>query len=1621
MLLQQRRWFDELTQDRTENADTLEKPSMRGVQRSVVDKYSDQAHFIYELLQNADDARATSAAFVLTRDGLVFKHNGETRFSISDPATEDADSASGALGHVNAITSIANSNKTAASIGKFGVGFKSVFQYTKTPHIYDPACWFRIERFIVPHASDSDFAGRQDQETVFWLPFDDDKKRPVECHAEIAEKLKSLIFPTLFLSKLGSVSWEVNGEAGGYSKQVIRTVQRYDLTARLVRLASTVGRQTTEQDIWLFSRDTGEGSPVRVGFSVSDGKLRATSQPAFCFFPTKESTNLSFMVHAPFLLTDSREGIKAGEKHNQDMVEQLARLAADSLPVLRDEHLIDDGVLDIVPYDEAHFGDPSDRSHISFRPFYEAIKDRLKNDTLLPAAEGAYSDRSRSYWASDTELVELFSDKQLAHLTGTKGACWVFRSLGRKGVLSAKKNALADYIDGGDARAWSRKEPNLILSSLDPEAVLKKLTADFIGTQTYDWLHRLYAYLSERESYRRLVRDRPIFLDQDGNAVPAFDSGGQHVLFLPDNDIDGYTTVKKELLSNKGTGEFIDKFGITKPSLRDDIYNKILPQYRTKKGFDPTPHFMKFFRYFKECKNEDIGDFIRLLADKEFLKYTTAKDDSVYRGRGSDIYLPMDDLKSWFEPKPDSKFLLLDEYRKVVGEKDWARLDDFLMRLGVAKSPRVMSSQSDLSPIDLKQRGWTTEGHSHTFDDKTIDGCKEVIQDITPGRSFLVWRNGQNLMQSLDGVHSWFRYNNRSERRPSTETLRLRTEKWIFNKSGEMVSASAATVQTLSEEYDATGAAAEAFIKFLGLRDESLDTTQLSEEQKRKIKLAEEIERSGLSEEELRAAILDAAKRKREAADDSADKNRGNRPETDPAERQVFRGIRALMEAKKPKPADTPDSENQGSAPPEIESDADADDFRPRPVDYGKKIERAKDRLADEIGRLEREQELSGKAASLPKYSFGWFLALLELECMASADRNADGKTLSIRFGKVERDRRSARTIVLKQPDRFIPQSLEEFSGIRVDLQFGDGTQGKLHVDSFTTREFSLEGKLDSSDDLEGIDLSMVVEARIDVQNPSFLLQSLLERFRSLGRDETYDMKAGLPENIEFVFGPPGTGKTTHLAERVLLPLMNLAEPTHVLVLAPTNKAADVLIARILDAVGTETSNKEWLVRFGTSSDERIERAGVWRDRSFDIHSLSRSVVVTTVARFAYDGFTVNKGKLYEIDWDVIVVDEASMIPIASIVYPVYEKHPKKFIIAGDPFQIEPIVAVEQWKDENIYTLTGLSRPGSFRRPVTEPHNFNVTHLKTQFRSIPDIGEVFSRFTYDGMLSHHRGPSTRRVLQMNGVDAKPLNLIKFPVSKYESIYRPRRLKTGTPYQTYSALFSFEFMCHLAGQVAADGSVGAPFKIGIIAPYRAQANIIDKLVDSWDDRTDEVAVQVGTIHGFQGDECDAIIAVFNPPPNISANPQMFLNRHNILNVAISRARDYLFIIMPDHRTENIQNLQKVSVIERLVKERTGAYSESAADRLEEMILGSRSYLEDNTFSTGHQMVNVYKRAERHYEVRCDESAVDVQISIPARADESDDSSALPAQGSSLLYRPPQWGGRAPRQRNATLAN
>lgn len=448
---QEKHYFEELFRDRSAGADVLERPFMRGVKNSVVEKYSDQAHFIYELLQNADDAHATIARFILEPTRLIFAHNGSKKFSLSDPANEEHDSNEGKLGDINAITSIANSNKTKASIGKFGVGFKSVFQYTSTPHIYDPNFRFKIERFIVPILLDDDFLGRHPNETLFVFPFDHPGRDAATAYDDISDKLIGLTYPLLFLSDLKKIEFQYGNVIGQYNKNIIKTYAFKDIIAEHIYLTQKYGDVLRDEDLWLFSRLYDNRLRYSVGFFIDKhGHLCPVNKTAFCFFPTKEVTGLNFIIHAPFLLTDSREGIRAGVPHNDIMVQRLADLAAKAIVHLKEIgtqeslRLIDDKLIQIIPYDPQKFSSKNDKSKISFMPFYESILTMLKTETIIPSIDG-YVSSENAYWAAVPQLAKLFSNAQLQVICENKLAGWAFPSVGRDGIRG--DDALRAYID----------------------------------------------------------------------------------------------------------------------------------------------------------------------------------------------------------------------------------------------------------------------------------------------------------------------------------------------------------------------------------------------------------------------------------------------------------------------------------------------------------------------------------------------------------------------------------------------------------------------------------------------------------------------------------------------------------------------------------------------------------------------------------------------------------------------------------------------------------------------------------------------------------------------------------------------------------------------------------------------------------------------------------------------------------------------------------------------------------------------------------------------------------------------------------------------------------------------
>ncbi|MCY4259877.1 MAG: hypothetical protein OXC91_06405, partial [Rhodobacteraceae bacterium] len=174
-------------------ADTLKERS--GLRRLLVeDLYPDSAHFIYELLQNAEDTGATEAAFILSKNGLTFEHDGR-EFDESD---------------IRAITDIGAGTKADDDdqIGRFGIGFKAVFGYTETPRIWSPTHSFEISEMVLPSVLEP--CPDLEERTRYELPFNSDKKSGEKAFSEVRDGLEEISNKTLlFLSNMEMINLRI--------------------------------------------------------------------------------------------------------------------------------------------------------------------------------------------------------------------------------------------------------------------------------------------------------------------------------------------------------------------------------------------------------------------------------------------------------------------------------------------------------------------------------------------------------------------------------------------------------------------------------------------------------------------------------------------------------------------------------------------------------------------------------------------------------------------------------------------------------------------------------------------------------------------------------------------------------------------------------------------------------------------------------------------------------------------------------------------------------------------------------------------------------------------------------------------------------------------------------------------------------------------------------------------------------------------------------------------------------------------------------------------------------------------------------------------------------------------
>lgn len=635
MTKQELKWFNALHEDRVQVTSMMLRPEFIHMFNEAIDKYSESAHFIYELLQNADDAGASKAEVILEADKLIFKHNGNVRFTISDPSLPAEEARSkGMYGHINSITALGFSTKNKETgegnkIGKFGVGFKAIFQYTETPLIYDYNIDFRLDKYIIPSLI-TDKKYSEKGKTVFVFPFNHPQVSAIKCYKDISTKLKSLEHPTLFLHNLKKITWDISGEKGLLECKVSEKYQINDILAEKISIYDG----DKKSNLWMFTRaisisDDGKASThnISVGIFLDKGKLNTKLRPKlYCFFKTNDSLHSCFIAHAPFALANNREQLKKDNKTNYYLIQKLSALMADSLVCLREiglktgTILLNDNIVDIV-----NIKDSDD--YIRWRDYMkrdsclncsdiirETLIGKVRKTELLYCREGFYVDCEHAIWAPN-DLLKLLTTKQLNFLIGRYD--YDYDDEDPEYYWTNYKEDDDEFLYHFVLTSKNTKDEELISDLLydSPypnytyEDFGANISNDFMKAQSDKWLDSFYKFVIKNrltEIYQinvsqkssGIMRNQPIIKLEDGNFVAPFKNERLNIFYKSSGVSYDANFVNEALLkSSTGFKDLLKHLNVSIPDRLDYILSEVLPQYIPSKGeicrLCPVPHHLQ--------------------------------------------------------------------------------------------------------------------------------------------------------------------------------------------------------------------------------------------------------------------------------------------------------------------------------------------------------------------------------------------------------------------------------------------------------------------------------------------------------------------------------------------------------------------------------------------------------------------------------------------------------------------------------------------------------------------------------------------------------------------------------------------------------------------------------------------------------------------------------------------------------------------------------------------------------------------------------------------------------------------------------------------------------------------
>ena len=535
---------------------------------------------------------------------------------------------------VNSIVITLSSTKadTLNDIGKFGIGFRSVFAITDRPCIYSRDECFAVEDYIDPVAIPA-LPNIDPEQTLFRLPLNDSG---LESRQAIIDRLAEMELRTLlFLRHIDGIIWRTaEGRNGGIHRQTESRVDGVPL--------ATITRENGKNDIeeserWLvFSRQVShDGKPagsVEMAFRFADDKedkLQPIEDSILTvFFPTKVETHLGFLLHGPYRTTPSRETVSNSDEWNRELMRETAALIPDALRWLKGRNLLTAEILDKFPI-RASFA-----THDRFNPLYDATKAALASRPLLPCSNGSHYPAGKTRLGSTDAIRQLFSTQQLAQIYGESGHLfWI------SGDITENRF--------GELRQYIRDE--LDVTDLTPESLLPLLRSGraFLESQSDEWISRLYEFLAHQPALHERLTDVPLLRLDDGRHIAI---SGEIKAFLPGKTPTAAPTIRKSVCSNSASLKFLQSLGLSEREPVDDVIENVLPKYRVDppdaSDYDADVH--RIISAYKEVSNARKDDFLSEISEVLFVKAIDAATGSEQFVTPEVVYLADDEQRRLF-------------------------------------------------------------------------------------------------------------------------------------------------------------------------------------------------------------------------------------------------------------------------------------------------------------------------------------------------------------------------------------------------------------------------------------------------------------------------------------------------------------------------------------------------------------------------------------------------------------------------------------------------------------------------------------------------------------------------------------------------------------------------------------------------------------------------------------------------------------------------------------------------------------------------------------------------------------------------------------------------------------